>query len=78
MVACLSHLVLNAQLVPADPTTVVFTDNDSQVTVTIPASALIYQKSRDMEGKCLMHTHNSRSTYMFIRIHAYICIIFCV
>ena len=49
---CMSHsrLVLNAELVPDDPTTVVFTDNDTKVTVTIPASAFAYQQSTDMEG----------------------------
>ena len=56
--AFFTYLVLNAQLVPVDPTTVMFTDNDSQVTVTIPASALIYQKSRNMEGEHLTTTEN--------------------
>ena len=48
---CLSHLVLNAELVPDDPTTaVVFTDNDTEVTVTIPATAFDYQRPVDLEG----------------------------
>ena len=49
---CLSHIpVLTAQLVPDDPTTIVFTDNDTEVTVTIPASALLHQRSIDTEGE---------------------------
>ena len=41
---------MNAELVPDDSTTVVFTDNDTDVTVTIPASAFDYQQSIDWEG----------------------------
>ena len=55
----LTHLVLNAQLVSGDPNTVVFTDDDTKVTVTIPASAFVYQRSIDMEDESehLMHVH---------------------
>ena len=55
----MSHIpVLRAELVPDDPTTVVFTDSDTEVTVTIPASALVYQRSLDMEGEHLTHMYN--------------------
>ena len=49
--------MLRAELVPDDPTTVVFTDSDTEVTVTIPASALVYQRSLDIEGEHLTHMH---------------------
>ena len=61
---CSSHIpVLTAQLVPDDPTTIVFTDSDTEVTVTIPASALLHQRSVDMEGEqhtctASMHTQH--------------------
>ena len=47
--------MLRAELVPDDPTTIVFTDSGTKVTVTIPASALVYQRSLDMEGEHLTY-----------------------
>ena len=56
---CVSHIpVLTAQLVPDDPTTIVFTDSDTEVTVTIPASALLHQRSIDTEGEHLTLAHS--------------------
>ena len=56
----MSHIsVLRAELVPDDPTTIVFTDSDTEVTVTIPASVLVYQRSLDMEGEHLTHMYTT-------------------
>ena len=74
----MSHIpVLRAELVPDDPTTVVFTDSDTEVTVTIPASALVYQRSIDMEGEHLTHMctpsmHIQQSYIDSYRINTYI------
>ena len=36
-----------------------FTDSGTEVTVTIPASALVYQRSISMEGENLTHKYDT-------------------